>query len=96
MPQFQLATNTLLVVHNFKFMKFAQMNIDQVIGGVANERTFSTPTFMESKFRHQLFEHTNIAIRMFPQHFFTKNTFPFQVAIVDWNDGNKVKVVVNA
>ncbi len=47
----QLATNNLLVVHHFKFMKLVQITIDQVIGGVEDERTFLTPTFMESKFQ---------------------------------------------
>lgn len=46
----QLATNNMLIVHHFEFMKLVQMTIDQVIGGVEDERAFSTPTFMESKF----------------------------------------------
>jgi hypothetical protein len=29
------------------------------------------------------------------QDFFTKDTFPFQDVIVDWNDGNMVKVRMN-
>lgn len=29
------------------------------------------------------------------QDFFTKHTFPFQDVIVDWNDGNKIKVGMN-
>jgi hypothetical protein len=33
---------------------------------------------------------------MFAQDFFTKKTFPFQVAIMDWNDGDKVKIGMNA
>jgi hypothetical protein len=33
---------------------------------------------------------------MFVLHSLTKNTSPFQVAIVDWNDENKVKVGMNA
>jgi hypothetical protein len=33
---------------------------------------------------------------MFVQDFFTKNTFPFQATIVDWNDEDKVRIGVNA
>jgi hypothetical protein len=33
---------------------------------------------------------------MFAQDFFTEETFPFQVAIMDWNDGDKVKIRMNA
>jgi hypothetical protein len=40
----------MLIVHHFEFMKLVEMTIDQVIGGVEDERAFSTPTFMESKF----------------------------------------------
>jgi hypothetical protein len=33
---------------------------------------------------------------MFVQDFFIKDTFPFQVAIANWNNGDKVIVGVNA
>jgi hypothetical protein len=33
-------------------MKLVQTTIVQVSGGVEDEKTFSTPTFMESKFQH--------------------------------------------
>jgi len=33
---------------------------------------------------------------MFVEKKFSKGTFPFQVAIMDWNDGNKVRIGVNA
>ncbi len=51
---------------------------------------------MESKLRNQLAMHLDIAIRMFVQDFFTKETFLFQVAIMHWNDGNKVRIGMNA
>jgi len=63
---------------------------------VEDERTFSTLTFMKSKLRNQLVEHLDIAICMFAKDFFTKETFPFQIAIMDWNDGDKVRIGVNA
>jgi hypothetical protein len=40
--------------------------------------------------------HLDIAIRMFAQDFFTKEIFPFQVAIMDWNDEDKVRIGMNA
>jgi hypothetical protein len=33
---------------------------------------------------------------MFAEDFFTKDSFPFQVAIIDWNVGDKVKVGIDA
>jgi hypothetical protein len=43
-----------------------------------------------------LARHLDIAMFMFVENFFTKQTFPFQVAIMDWNDGNKVRIGMNA
>jgi hypothetical protein len=33
---------------------------------------------------------------MFAQDFFTKDFFPFQATITNWNDENKVKVGIDA
>jgi hypothetical protein len=52
--------------------------------------------FMKSKLQNQLARHLDIVIRMFAQDFFTKETFPFQVAIMHWNDENKVRIGMNA
>ncbi len=38
----------------------------------------------------------NIPIHMFVQDYFIKETFPFQLVIAYWNDGEKNKVGVNA
>jgi hypothetical protein len=92
----QLATNNLLVHCLFEFMRLAKLVIVQVIGSVENERTFSTLDFMKSKLRNRLVRHLDIAICMFAQDFFTKETFPFQVVIMDWNDEDKVRIGVNA
>jgi hypothetical protein len=62
---------------------------------VEDERTFSTLTFMKSKIQNLLAGHLDTAIRMFAQDFFTKKTFPFQVAM-DWNDEDKVRIGVDA
>jgi hypothetical protein len=45
----QLATNNLLVVRIFEFMKLVELANVQIIGSVENERTFSTLNFMKSK-----------------------------------------------
>ncbi len=60
------------------------------------EKTFSILSFMKSKFQSNLVGHLNIAICMFAHDFFTKETFPFHHVIIDWNDGDKVRVGVNA
>jgi hypothetical protein len=59
------------------------MAIIQVISSVEDERTFSTLTFMKSKLRNQLVGHLDIVTGMFIQDFFIKDSFSFQVAIVD-------------
>ncbi len=61
-----------------------------------DERTFSTLTFMKSKLQNQVTEHLDIAIHMFGKDFFIKKPFSFQVAIMLWNDGDEVKIGVNA
>jgi hypothetical protein len=63
-------------------MQFVEPTIVQVISSVEDERTFSTFTFMKSKLQNQLARHLNIVIHIFAQNFFTKETFPFQVAIM--------------
>ncbi len=92
----QLATNNLLVHHLFKFMQLVKLAIVKVINKVEDERTFSTLTFMNSKLWNRLARHLDIVICMFTEKFFINKTFPFQVAIMDWNDGDKVKIGVNA
>jgi hypothetical protein len=44
----QLATNNLLVVYFYEFMKLAKLVIVQVIRSVEDEKTFSTLSFMKS------------------------------------------------
>jgi hypothetical protein len=45
----QLVTNNLMLIHAFKFMKFALLTIVQIIGNVEDEKTLSTLTFMKFK-----------------------------------------------
>jgi len=77
-------------------MKLMELAIVQVVGSVEDERTFSTLFFIMSNLQNRLVGHLNIAIHMFPQHFFTKETFPFHCAITNWNDGIEMKLGVNA
>jgi len=51
---------------------------------------------MKFKFQNWLVRHFNIAIHMFVQDFFIKEIFPLQLVIAYWNDGEKIKVGVNA
>jgi ABC-type antimicrobial peptide transport system permease subunit len=91
----QLATNNLSMVRLYEFMKLAKLVIFQVIGSLEDEKTFSTLNFMKSTLWNQLVGHLKIAIRMFIQDFYTKETFPFHQAIAHWNDADKVKVTMN-
>ncbi len=77
-------------------MKLIELAIVHVVGSVEGEKTFSTLFFIMSKLHNRLVGHLNIAIHMFPQHFFTKETFPFHCAITNWNDEIEIKVGVNA
>jgi hypothetical protein len=43
-----------------------------------------------------LVKHLNIVIHMFMQDFFVNYIFPFQRAIVDYNDDDKVGIRMNA
>ncbi len=46
---------------------------------------------MKSKLQNQLAKHLDIAICMFVQKIFIKKKFPFQIAITNWNYGDKFK-----
>jgi hypothetical protein len=91
----QLATSNLLVVRFYEFVKLAKLVIVQVIGSVEDEKTFSTLSFMKSMLWNRLVGHLYIAIRMFIQDFYTKETFPFHQALAHSNDADKVNVTMN-
>jgi hypothetical protein len=91
----QLATSNLLVVRFYKFMKLAKLVIVQVIGSVEDELFFSTLSFTKSMLWNQLVGHLNIAIHMFIQDFYIKETFPFHQATTHSNDADKVNVTMN-
>jgi hypothetical protein len=77
-------------------MNLIELVIVQIISSVEDEKTFSTLFFVKSKLQNHLTGHLNIAICMFAHYFSTKETFPFHSANTYWNDGNKVRVGVNA
>jgi hypothetical protein len=77
-------------------MNLIELAIVQIISSVKNERTFSTLSFMKSKLHNHLTWHLNIAICMFAHYFSTKETFPFHSVNTYWNDGDTVRVGVNA
>jgi hypothetical protein len=45
----ELATNNLLLIFLFEFMKLVNLTIVQVIGSVGDEKTFSTLTLTKFK-----------------------------------------------
>jgi hypothetical protein len=77
-------------------MNLIELAIVQIITSVEDEKTFSTLSFVKSKLHNHLAGHLNITICMFAHDISTTETFPFHCAIIDWNDGDKVKVGVNA
>jgi hypothetical protein len=90
---FQLATNSLLVVQFYKFMKLVQMAIVQVVAGIKNDFLFML-TFVKSKLQNLLVRHLNIVICMFVQDLFINDILNFQAIISNWNDGDKKKIIV--
>jgi len=58
------------------------------LGSVEDERTFSTFIFMKSKLRNQLTTHLDLVVKMYAQDFFTLQSFPFYIAITEWNEKN--------
>jgi hypothetical protein len=91
----QPARNNLSMVHFYEFMKLAKLVTIQVIGNVEDEKTFSTLNFMISMLWNQSVGHLNIAIHMFIQDFYIRETFPFHQTIEHLNDADKVKVTMN-
>jgi len=53
-------------------------------------------TIRKFKLREWLVKHLNIVIHMFAQDFFVNYIFPFQIAIVDYNDYSEVGIQMNA
>ncbi len=54
------------------------------MGFVEDERTFSTLTFMKTRLWNHLCEHLDLVVQMFPQPFYTIDTFPYDDAITTW------------
>jgi len=77
-------------------MNLIELAIIQVFTSVEDEKTISTLSFVKSNLQNHLAGHLNIAICMLEHDISTKETFPFHYAIIDWNDGDKVRVGVSA
>jgi hypothetical protein len=67
-------------------MKVVKLAMDQIMGFVEDERTFSTLTFMKIRLQNRLCEHLDLVVRMFAQPFYTIDTFPYDDAITAWTN----------
>ncbi len=92
----QFATNNLLLVHLFEFINLTQLAIIQIVGIVEDEKTLFHIDLHEVQASKLVGRASKHVICMFVQDFFTKDIFPFQTIIANWNDGDKVKIEMNA
>jgi hypothetical protein len=65
-------------------VKLVELATVQVIGRVEDGRCFSTLAFMMSKLRNKLTTHLPLVVRMFAQHFYTIQNFPYGECIEQW------------
>jgi hypothetical protein len=72
-----------------EFLKVAELGIVMVLGSVQDERTFSTVTFIKTKFRNRLTTHLPLVVDMKSQKFFNIQTFPYDSAYENWRDASK-------
>jgi len=82
----RIGQNALMLNRLSEFFKVAEIAITAVLGSVANERTFSTLSFMKSKLRNRLVGHVDTCVKLFSQDFFTLQTFPINKAVISWRE----------
>jgi len=57
-----------------------------VFSNVEDEHTFSNLFFVKSKLRNWLITHLDLVVHMCAHDFYTIQTFPFYMAVLDWNE----------
>ncbi len=70
----------------YESFRLVELVIVMVFGNVEDEKTLSTLIFMKSKLRNWLTTHLDLVVRMYTQDFFTLQSFPFYMAIIEWNE----------
>jgi hypothetical protein len=80
----KLFSHVLLCAQLFEFMKMAKLAINQIMGFMEDERTFSTLTFMKTRLHNHMYEHLDLVVQMFTQPFYIVDTFPCDDAIITW------------
>jgi hypothetical protein len=80
-----LVTTSWILVSSFlEYVKFVELDVVQVVGNVENESCFYILAFMKSKFCNKFTTHLPLVVRMFAQHFYIINNFPYEECIEKW------------
>ncbi len=81
----RFASSVILEGRIYDYFKLVELTIVVVLGSVEDEHTFSIVIFMKSKLKNWLTINLDLVVRMHVHDFFTLQTFPFQIAITNWN-----------
>jgi hypothetical protein len=57
-----------------------------VLGNVEDEHVFSSLSFVKSKLQNHFTTHLNLVVWMYVPSFYNLESFPFYIAIYDWNE----------
>jgi hypothetical protein len=76
-----VTTSRILVSNFFYYVKLVELAMVLVVGSVEDERYFSTLAFMKSKLHIRLTTHLPLAMRIFAQHFYIIQKFPYEKCI---------------
>ena len=58
----------------------------QVIGGVEDERVFSSLSFLKTKLRNPLDPHLGVVVGMYSQNIYTLQNFPYVSIFDSWTN----------
>ena len=72
-----------------EYFKVAEIGCCLVLGSVEDKRCFSTLKFLKSCQRNRLGKHLPLVVRMFGQHYYTLENFPYKEAIDSWRNAVK-------
>jgi hypothetical protein len=74
----------------YESFRLIELAIVMVLESVEDERTLSTLIFIKSKLRNRLTTHVDFVVRMYTQDFFTFQSFPSYMVIIEWNEEKSV------
>ena len=82
----KLGCNAFLLSKLNEYMKLAKIVVTAVLGSCKDERTFSTLSFMKSKFWNQLHGNLDTCIQLFSQGWYNLEFFPYHEAFDNWRE----------